>query len=551
MLRRSAVGEDRDGRARDAVILACIVVLSTVAYVGRLGFYSDDWGFLRSAHFAPAQTLGAVFAALYKPDIQMRPGQVGFFALLYQFFGLHPLGYHIVILACATLAAVLLYFFLRALPLPRDVSFATAALYGLAPNYSADRIWIASVQATTSFVLALGAALCALAAVDGDRHRRGFVAFALAALVLEACSIVTYEVAMPLFLGFALLVWLRGRRAPAAAALAVGTILVLLAGAGFKAALSARFIDNEYLPNAPHPSRWVVLLQNLNYTAHEIVHGLVVNAGYEGALLPYAAAKLAFLSHAWTAVILGILAGVAVYVALRRTGTRNPTLSDPLPLLELAAIAYVLGYAIFLTNTNVGFTPTGLDDRTGDVATVGVALAIVAIAWAIARRFPSLDRRLAYALVAAYCACGAVASGAITSYWAAAAVQQAAVLHALRADVPVVPKGTTILLDGVCPYVGPGVVFEGDWDTTGALGILYNEPGLHGDVLTANSTVGASAIEKHIYGVTYRYAWSPSLIVYDFALRRRLHGMRDVARATAGNVRRCPPGSEGFGSPLL
>ena len=31
------------------------------------------------------------------------------------------------------------------------------------------------------------------------------------------------------------------------------------------------------------------------------------------------------------------------------------------------------------------------------------------------------------------------------------------------ASVPTLPKSSTLILDGFCPYIGRGIVFESDW----------------------------------------------------------------------------------------
>ena len=45
------------------------------------------------------------------------------------------------------------------------------------------------------------------------------------------------------------------------------------------------------------------------------------------------------------------------------------------------------------------------------------------------------------------------------------------------------PTGSSVLLTGYCPWIGPGIVFETDWDVTGVIGLLYRDRSLNGNVL--------------------------------------------------------------------
>ena len=55
------------------------------------------------------------------------------------------------------------------------------------------------------------------------------------------------------------------------------------------------------------------------------------------------------------------------------------------------------------------------------------------------------------------------------------------------------PAGSTVLLDRVCPYGGPGVVFETWWDTGPALSLTLGRK-LDADVIS----------EEQDYGIWYR-----------------------------------------------
>jgi hypothetical protein len=79
------------------LFVATVIALSTVQYVHRLGFASDDWAFLGSftTHgdlSSPGRSTEHDFAAY----LRARPVQVVYQTLLYDVLGPNPLGYHVV-----------------------------------------------------------------------------------------------------------------------------------------------------------------------------------------------------------------------------------------------------------------------------------------------------------------------------------------------------------------------------------------------------------------------------------------------------------------------
>ena len=81
--------------------------------------------------------------------------------------------------------------------------------------------------------------------------------------------------------------------------------------------------------------------------------------------------------------------------------------------------------------------------------------------------------------------------------------------------MPELPGETSLLLDGICPFVGPGPVFESSWDLTGALQVLYNNPSLSADVIKPSIHIGDMAITTTIYnGLVSHYPYG-RLLVYN------------------------------------
>ena len=53
-----------------------VAILSIVPYVGRVGFYSDDWDHLARMDLAPDQSLAGLFRSLDTEWVRMRPAQL-------------------------------------------------------------------------------------------------------------------------------------------------------------------------------------------------------------------------------------------------------------------------------------------------------------------------------------------------------------------------------------------------------------------------------------------------------------------------------------------
>jgi hypothetical protein len=189
-------------------------------------------------------------------------------------------------------------------------------------------------------------------------------------------------------------------------------------------------------------------------------------------------------------------------------------------------IVFFLGYAIFSTNGNVQFTPTGLANRTAIAAALGVVLAFAG-GWAsvVWRRFRAEWRPMAYSLpLALIGACGCFVVNGLGASWITAYQQELRVLDAVTAVSPGAPPGRTVLLDGVCPYVGAAPVFESSWDFAGALSLRYRTAtSLFGDVVSPKLAVKPNGLQvAHYEGEDHAYPYSEDLVIFD-ARSGRMH----------------------------
>jgi hypothetical protein len=114
------------------------------------------------------------------------------------------------------------------------------------------------------------------------------------------------------------------------------------------------------------------------------------------------------------------------------------------------------------------------------------------------------------------------------------------------------PPETTLILDGICPYVGPAIVFDASWDLAGALRIMYGDDTIRADVVTPNLRVEETGLKVSTYGVVTEYPYR-RLLVYHAGLRR--HFAFDDADAARRYFQihnptqnsHCPSGREGHG----
>ncbi len=203
---------------------------------------------------------------------------------------------------------------------------------------------------------------------------------------------------------------------------------------------------------------------------------------------------------------LAVLSGLIVLVALVRADERSggiPLQARPmLVLIGLGVFLFFAGYAIFFASFNAAVSTTGANNRTAMASSAGLAMVIVGLAgWLSALLRPGRGRVLVFAAtLAATCASGVLIINTVATFWVAASVRQAQVMASLRQFAPTLPPGTNVLLDGVCPYVGPAPVFEAWWDTTGALQMLYKDRAMAGDVVTRRVSLREDGVYTRIYG---------------------------------------------------
>jgi hypothetical protein len=535
----------------DSTFLVLVILASVIPYAGRLGFYSDDWAFLGALHTSDDQTvLGLASRQLqfpYPVTPSGRPVQVVYQAALYKLFGLEPLGYHLVNTAMLIVMALLLSLTLRELGLPRPLVLATPLVFALLPNYSTDRFWFAA------FGYILSMALCFLSLYANLRAVRtrgvALLSWKLVSLIALVTSGLGIEIAIPLLALNPILAFLHARRHlpgglkrrlgrwPAGLFLSSDLLLLLVVLAYKRVAGSGLGLPAGWIP----------------FHIGQLVFGsTAINFGTYGVGLPYTVWRsVADLS--WPLVAVGMVLAAAVYgyfiVALRGE-QEHWAVSRPawIRLAVVGTLLYALSYALFLPTGRIVITSTGIGNRVAVAATLGMAIVLLAACGWLSSlaRSPTSRRRSFSMLVAGLCLSGFIVTNSVALYWQAASSREAAVLRSIRQALPDLPPHSTLILHGICPYVGPGIVFESDWDLSGALQVMYRDETIRADV-TRRMTITSSGLSTRTYGaVPVVHRFGGDLLLYDYSRSSvtPLPDERTALRALGSQRPAPPPGCE-------
>ncbi len=495
----------------DLLFLVIIVGLSFSYYVGGIGFYSDDWSFLGNFSVTHDQSLLGLFQSATTPNTFMRPVQNLYEAFLYWFFGIQPLGYQLVNVFTFMVIAGLFYIVLRQLKLPRIIALTIPLVYILLPNYSTDRFWFAVHQANLSMVFYLFSLLAALKAVSVLTIRKTmWKGLSIGALVL---SILSYEVVVPLFILNILILWnpfnkfqhlqkgLKSSNAVFITAIVISLLYTLL----FKALTTQRLsegISIQYIINT------IVSAFNVNYGFWVInfprVWGEILSRYSDPFLLAFCAAFY-------------MIVFLYLYMVVSRSKSLFPELSWMRNLTFFSFFIFILGYFIFFTNNQVGFSPTGIENRVAIGAAIGVAMTIIGLVGWVSRIFLSdkYSRVFFSIIIAIVCTGSFLTVNTIASFWVEANNKSQIVLKDIHEQFPLVARKTTIIVDGVCPYVGPAPVFEADWDLKGALQTYYLDSTLRADIVTPRLRVNEKGLSTTIYTFTTTYPYK-NLYIYNY-----------------------------------
>ncbi|MBM4196308.1 MAG: hypothetical protein FJ197_04305 [Gammaproteobacteria bacterium] len=549
----------RRERLADSAFIFALVAASAALYLPFLGFYSDDWSFLWYVQMGgPTMSLADIYSRTFflTNSIITRPVHAVYAATLLALFGDQPLGHHLVNTAMLGAGAVLYYRLLLALGISRSFALATAIVWALLPHYATVRYWFVCIQIPLSFV---GYAVSLLADLRAAAERPEFRSkWRLVSATGLFVSVMSYEIFMPLFLLSPLLVAWRQRAMAGGGPLpwrehvpfAVLQLAILVGCGIYKAVFTARMRPAE-------------LADHFEFFGRLVFDAAAVTvAGDFGVGLPRVLADILGRHEVGWAVAAAGLCGIVVFAWLMRALRSEAASFDRsayLPLVIAAAVIFVGGYSIFFITFNAGITSTGISNRIGLASSLGIALGLVAILGRLVSLLRSVAaRKFVFAgVVAVVAAAGFLIVNVIGFYWGEAWLRQQAVLASLAKAVPQLRPGSTVLLDGVCPYVGPSVVFDSWWDTAGAVRLQYRDSSLAADVVSPRLRVTEEGIYTANWGERHGpYAYG-SLLIYDYrrgtveALSGPLDASRYFLKWNPGRDSGCRSFEEGKGERLF
>lgn len=560
----SVKGLENNGRVRDCAFLLLLVVISALPYQFGLGYYSDDWNTKAVLAHAESHGLPAMFHELltYDSDMLVRPGQYVYLVLGFKLFGQNPLPYHVINTLEIGICSVLLYVAARTLRQSRIVALAIAASWSMLPQFSTDRLWISSQQASLSIAFAL-AGVVALVRWHENSGRRGNWKWLAAAISAMAVSLLCYEISLGIIVAaLSISVWLKWRRAMQAGqpvwkeigVIGIG-IAVLFAVGVLKARMQTRMIYHH------HPLR---LLSHLGSMARRSLEQSVdFNLWAYGGRMPHVLRALVAqraISREALVVSLLVAIGAAVYFAVQLRSEELPNLRASLLLIGAGFVLFWLGTGLFLNKLDMEFATTGTDNRISMAAAIGAACVLVGVVSAACGAIPSENARTnAFAALLGFvCAVNCLVVNGIAHHWVVAAAKQQVVLSSVRANVPQLPHSSVLLLDGFCRYVGPGAIFDTDWDTTGALRLLTGDTTVRGDVMSNDLAAEKDAVRATVPDEDQRtYFYGSRLYIYNVRTSR-FSELKDSRTAeeyfrpeNRPAMEQCPYGHEGRGTAIF
>lgn len=496
----------------DSVVLFGLIMLVASTYIGRLGFDSDDWAFLAYLHTGDRSSPISLVHALWSRDpvLHQRPVQIGYLAGLYWVAGDSPLCFHVVNTVVEGMSTVLLFLILMRVAVARRVAFAIAAVYGLLPQYSTDRFWVAAHQATLGVFFMLLSIYFDLRVLLGGKSSRTYVA-KLVATVAFLLAALAYEVVIPLLAATTVVVWLyaRGRTTPRIQARLVIPNVIGLALLVFYKLLTT-----------------VQLGVHGSYAAHlqHLVFGsLKMNFGKYGVGYPFVVRWIVDHHFDPAVTVIACVAGLTVAWRLLKpdTAVLHQHQARPRLLILGGLLVFALGYAIFIGNSqSLWFTSTALGNRTAIVAAIGVAFVYVGAASGISNFLPLGSRRYFFAgSIGVLVAVGALIIGTLGDDWASAYAQQQRIVMTVKAAEPTLPARTQLVLDGICLDNGTAFTFTGARDFGSRLQLEYGDRTLWGSVIRYPPVLQRDQMLIYTFG-PQPFPYSSHLLVFDYSLRR-------------------------------
>jgi hypothetical protein len=506
----------KQSKIHDCLFVIIIASLSMSQYIVNLGFYSDDWALLYSMHLSPDQSFAEVFTAVNFQDNEIRPIQFLGYAVSYKLFGLNPLGYHLLNGIFFMTAFVLLYIILIALCQPRVLAISIPVIYMLLPNYSTDRFWMAVHAATISMLFTFLGIYAHLQALRGRKAGVwGWEAFAILCVIASG---LTYEVFLPLVLVTAVFLFASelakewpvtvGRRTIAKAALRQAGMVM--------AVISLIVVKGLWAPR----THWITDIGTIPYiywTIKAVLKSFIYSYGYHLLGLPVTVWSALRDYPDWITVTTAGVIGSLIFVRLYTLWDQ----SDAAAVRSRAKMLIYFGCGVVVFIAAYSIVPivpvkNGINNRTAIAGTLGAAVSIVGLLGILTALAPGIwQKALFSAVLGVIGMSGSLTVDTLAKFWIESYRLQSEYLFDIRSHVPAIPAGTTLILDGVCPYNGPAPVFEAPWDLSSALGIHYGLSDIKANIVTRWTRVEPGGLVTPFCCGEIRYPFD-HLVMYHF-----------------------------------
>jgi hypothetical protein len=478
------------------------------------------------------------------------------------------------------MGSILFYLTLRELGQDRLIALSVGLVFSLLPHFSTTRFWYAASQSNLSLAFYFLSLYSDLRMLKANYSRRwlwkgiGWVSL--------LGSVLCYETVLPLFLLNPVLVWHRRSQREVASRMDQGqsstglpvapltSMRLALLLASNLLLLALPVILKTYSNRVP---RHFNLAHYFLSFFRLVKDAFVVSYGVYGIKLPQVLWKIEHEYPDALVALLGLILGMVVFLFLRQrvvwgNAEERPaqvsagsTLLKPKAMLFLIGFGmavFALGYAIPSAIGLRQTSPTGMFNRMNGAAAIGVALSFVGFVGLFSSCFrkQEVQRNLFCGLIALLFASNSIVNETIASFWVRAYKRQQTILQAIYRSFPQLRPGSIVLLDGVCPYDGPAIVFESYYDLWGALASHYHDLTLRADVLTSELRVGTAGISIFLYRWS-DYPYGENVFVYRFdhgmvypiPNAEAAHHYFKIIRSSWDNY--CPPGTPGMGSQIF
>jgi len=492
-------------------------------------------------------------------------------------FGFSPDGYHQLNTLLFFSDAILIYLIFKKLRLHRIFYLSVPLIFILLPNYSTIHFWPSVIPNHFCLSLLLISLLFDLKALETDFPR--LLIWKLISVIGIVVSVLTYELFLPFFyLNLIITAYNykqlksykpelagKGKRINAKKLI----YLLLINFLGLKIVLvyklfftvtSVRMLGNE--TSLTEHFGWLIInIFRLDYSEYDygfnIKQSLLTNFVEYGIQLPdkllqvynYYPDKIIFVAG----LLLAFLIFGYLYNVAKKYDLKIFSLKTAGKLIIAGLILFFWGYSIFLTNYSIAFSTTGVANRVSIGASIGIAVVWIGVITGISVIIKQEKlRNIFFSLsVTALCVSGFIIINTISSFWIKAYETENKILEEVKKQIPDLQENARFMLDGVCPYNGPAIIFESNWDLAGALKIAYSKKTLKADIITPNLGITEDGFVTSMYGEEYFYPYD--ILIYNHNEKKsyRINNLEDALNyfETARTYYNggCPEGYEAHG----